>query len=309
VSAPLFITSGDLIADRRYSLGRNYAADGDLAAAADLYAQATELAPGFASAWFALGEARETLGDREGARAAFAQAQAADPQDRHGAALHLARLGAADPATAALHAYVRTLFDQYAPRFDRALADLSYAAPALLRDAVTALCRIDARPMRFGTMLDLGCGTGLAGAAFRPHVDWLVGVDLSSKMVEVARTKGLYDKLVVADIGQFLVEDRTANARYHLVIAADVFAYVADVAEVCAAVAAVLAPGGLFGFTVETHAGEGAIVGAKMRYAHGETFVRRAVADAGLTLAQLTPASTRTENRLPVPGLLVVARR
>ena len=32
---------------------------------------------------------------------------------------------------------------------------------------------------RFGTMLDLGCGTGLAGAAFRPHVDWLAGVDLS----------------------------------------------------------------------------------------------------------------------------------
>jgi predicted TPR repeat methyltransferase len=309
VTAPLFITSGDLIADRRYSLARDYAADGDLAAAADLYAQATELAPGFASAWFALGEAREALGDREGAHAAYAKARETDPQDRHGAALHLARLGAADPATAALHAYVRTLFDQYAPRFDRALADLSYAAPALLRDAVVALCRAEARTMRFGTMLDLGCGTGLAGAAFRPHVDWLIGVDLSPKMVEVARTKGLYDKLVVADIGQFLVEDRTANARYHLVIAADVFAYVADVAEVCAAVAAVLAPGGLFGFTVETHAGEGAIVGAKMRYAHGETFVRRAVADAGLTLAQLTPASTRTENRLPVPGLLVVARR
>ena len=41
--------------------------------------------------------------------------------------------------------------------------------------------------------------------------------------------------------------------------------------------------GGLFGFTVETHAGEGAIVGAKMRYAHGAEFVRRAIADAGLT--------------------------
>jgi predicted TPR repeat methyltransferase len=309
VTAPLFITSGDLIADRRYSMARDYASDGDLAAAADLYAQATELAPGFASAWFALGEAREALGDPEGARAAFAKARETDPQDRHGAALHLARLGAADPATAALHAYVRTLFDQYAPRFDRALADLSYAAPALLRDAVAAVCGADARTMRFGTMLDLGCGTGLAGAAFRPHVDWLVGIDLSPKMVEVARTKGLYDKLAVADIGQFLVDERAADARHHLVIAADVFAYVADVPEVCAAVAAVLAPDGLFGFTVETHAGEGAIVGAKMRYAHAAAFVRQAIADAGLALAQLTPVSSRTENRVPVPGLLAVARR
>src|SRR3954447_23503802 len=142
-----------MLADRRYALARDYAADGDLAAAADLYAQAAELAPGFASAWFALGEARVALGDLDGARAAFERAQGADPEDRHGAALHLARLGAADPATRELHGYVRTLFDQYARRFDRALEDLKYSAPGMLRDAVTA------HGNRFGTMLDLGCGT------------------------------------------------------------------------------------------------------------------------------------------------------
>src|SRR3954468_4496267 len=181
-------------------MARAYAADGDLAAAADLYAQAVELAPGFASAWFALGETREALGDREGARAAFERARAADPEDRHGAALHLARLGGADPATQALHGYVRTLFDQYAPRFDRALEDLKYAAPDMLRDAVAQ------HGARFGTMLDLGCGTGLAGAAFRPHVDWLVGIDLSPNMIEQTRRKGIYDRLVVGDIAEFLRE-------------------------------------------------------------------------------------------------------
>ena len=69
-----------------------------------------------------------------------------------------------------------------------------------------------------------------------------------------------------------------------------------------------LAPGGLFAFTVETHDGAGAIVGAKMRYAHGEEFIRDAIAGAGLTLVELTHVSSRTENRVPVPGLLVVAR-
>jgi predicted TPR repeat methyltransferase len=300
LSGPLFISSGDLIADRRYDLARGYAGDGDLAAAADLYLQAAELAPGFASAWFALGEAREALGDQAGARVAFARAVEADAQDRHGAALHLARLGGAGPAADALQAYVRTLFDQYAPRFDRALEDLSYSAPAALRDAVTK------HGTRFGSMLDLGCGTGLAGVAFRPHVDWLAGVDLSPKMVGVARAKGLYDKLAVADIAQYLAEQ--SAAAFHLVIAADVFAYVADLAGVCAAVKRVLAPDGLFGFTVETHDGDGAIVGTKMRYAHGEGFIRDALRDAGLTLVELTRASSRTENRVPVPGLLVVAR-
>jgi predicted TPR repeat methyltransferase len=199
------------------------------------------------------------------------------------------------------------LFDQYAPRFDRALADLSYRAPALLQDAIAAACAADGRPLRFGTMLDLGCGTGLAGAAFRPCVDWLAGVDLSPKMIEAARAKGLYDRLVVGEIEEFL--GREAEDAFHLVIAADVFAYMAGLDAVCGAVARVLGIGGLFGFTVETHAGEGVIVGAKMRYAHSADFARAAVEQAGLTLRQITPMSSRTENRLPVPGLLAVAER
>jgi predicted TPR repeat methyltransferase len=305
VTVPHFITSGDMLADRRYALARDYAADGDLAAAADLYAQATELAPGFASAWFALGEVREALGDRDGARTAFEKAQRADPEDRHGAALHLARLGAADPGTRELHSYVRTLFDQYAPRFDRALEDLGYRAPALLRDAVVT----EAGGRRFGTMLDLGCGTGLAGAAFRPHVDRLVGVDLSSKMIEEARRKGVYDMLTVGDIAQFLSQQYAANANADLVIAADVFAYIGDVGAICGAAARVLAPDGRFGFTVETHTGEGAIVGAKMRYQHAPEFLREAIADAGMVIRRLDAVSTRNENRVPVPGLLVIAGR
>src|SRR5215813_10858187 len=91
---PLFITSGDLIADRRYDAAKHYWARGDLLAAAEIMAQATEAAPGFASAWFALGEMREELGDRDGAIAAFQKARAADVDDRHGASLHLMRLGA-----------------------------------------------------------------------------------------------------------------------------------------------------------------------------------------------------------------------
>src|SRR4051794_25488681 len=110
VSIPLFASSGNPIADRRYDLARGYAADGDLAAAADLFAQAVELAPGFASAWFALGEARQALGDSVGARAAFERAVAADSDDRHGAALRLAPLGGARPGAPGRHGYCGSLF-------------------------------------------------------------------------------------------------------------------------------------------------------------------------------------------------------
>jgi predicted TPR repeat methyltransferase len=308
-TTPLFLSSGDLIADRRYQHARDFEARGDLQAAADLFAQAVERAPRFASAWFALGEVYERLGDGGAATAAFAQARSADADDRHGAALRLARLGAGDPASAMPPAYVRTLFDHYAPRFDQALADLSYRAPALLLEAVAAGCRADGRDPRWGSMLDLGCGTGLAGAAFRPYVDWLVGIDLSPGMIEQARRKGLYDRLAVADIAQFLADQIAASASFHLVIAADVLTYMADLERICGAVAHVLAPKSAFAFTVETHAGEGVILGEKLRYAHGADHVHAAIADAGLALRHCAASSTRSENRVPVPGLLVVAER
>src|SRR6202012_4825180 len=91
--ARLFLTSGDLIADRRYEFARDLQLKGDLPAAADLLEQAIELAPNFTSAWFTLGQIRYQLNERDKAIAAFEKARAADPGDRHGAAVWLMRLG------------------------------------------------------------------------------------------------------------------------------------------------------------------------------------------------------------------------
>ena len=136
-TGPLFVSSDDLIADRRYKWALDHAARGDFSGAADILAQTVELAPGFATAWFALGAIRERLGDRDGAIAAFEKARDADPQDYHGARLRLARLGAGDATPAMTKPYVRRLFDQYAARYDAALIErLAYRGPALLREAV-----------------------------------------------------------------------------------------------------------------------------------------------------------------------------
>jgi len=199
--------------------------------------------------------------------------------------------------------YVRRLFDQHAPAFDAMMRqDLDYRGPELLCEAVL---QTSARS-RFGAMLDLGCGTGLAGAVFRPYVDWLVGVDLSAAMIAQAQRKGLYDRLVTAELGAFLCEDAAAH-RYDLVLAADVFVYVSDLAPMATAAAAVLAARGLFAFSVETHDGEGALLRETLRYAHSADHVREALQYGGLTLLALTPAVTRTEKGAPVAGLIAVA--
>src|SRR3954468_12686996 len=177
--ARLFLSSGDLVADRRFDFARDLQMKGELAAAADLLLQAIELAPGFASAWFMLGQIRELLGACDAAIAAFRKAHQADPEDREGASLRLMLLGA-EKLSAMPQAYVRALFDQYAPRFEAALVDdLGYRGPALLFKAVLAARNAVGKPAFFKQAIDLGCGTGLAASAFAKAVDHFVGIDLS----------------------------------------------------------------------------------------------------------------------------------
>ena len=305
--ARLFLSSGDLIADRRFEFARDLQLKGDLVAAADLLEQAIELAPKFASAWFTLGEIRERLGQREPAIAAFRRAREADPEDRHGASVWLMRLGA-ENLSEMPKGYVQTLFDQYAPRFEAALlGDLGYRAPQLLFKAVLAACLAEKKPAFFRRAIDLGCGTGLAASTFAREVDHFIGIDLSPKMIDQARATGFYETLEVDDMVQAL--RRKPDASAELILAADAMVYVSDLVPVLGEVKRVLTVGGLVAFTLETHGSEGVVIGEGLRYAHGAEYVRKAVSGAGLKLLSLEEASPRTEDDQPVRGLVVVASR
>jgi len=305
--ARLFLSSGDLMADRRFEFARDLQLKGDLPAAADLLLQAIELAPNFVTAWFTLGEIREELGESDGAITAFQKARAGDPDDRHGAGLRLMRLGAA-PLASMPQGYVQALFDQYAPRFESALVDdLGYRGPELLFRAVLSVRAAARKPAFFKRAIDLGCGTGLAAPAFAKEVDHFIGIDLSPRMIERARQTGFYAELEVADMVQGLCTKPDASA--DIILAADAMVYVADLAAVLAEARRVLMAGGLLAFTTETHAGEGVIIGEGLRYAHAAAHVRRAVENAGLKLSLLEDRSARNEDNIPVPGLVVVASK
>ena len=305
--APLFLSSGDLIADRRYDFARDLQMRGDLIGAADVMAQAVERAPGFASAWFALGELKQQLNLHGEAIQAYRKAQETDPQDRHGAKLRLMRLGV-EKLSEMPPAYVRSLFDQYAPTFENALLNsLDYRGPELLLKAVLSACHGLKRPAFFKSAIDLGCGTGLAARAFETNVDAFVGIDLSPGMIAKAEASGLYQRLEVADMVEGLKDE--ADAAFDLALSADAIIYLPDLAPALKEVARVLRPNGLVAFTTETHAGNGVVIGAGLRYAHGAAHVREAITAAGLELCSLEEASIRNESDVPVPGLIAVARK
>lgn len=293
-------SSGDILADRRADYAEMLFQTGDYAAAAELMIGALELAPGWVMGWFRLGELHEAAGATELAVEAWRMTLKLDPDDRSGAALKIELAGGAPASAAPPGAYVEALFDHYAGTFDQSLVEkLGYRVPELLAQAIRG--RGD---RRFEAVADLGCGTGLMGEKLRPFADDLEGHDISAAMLKKAEAKGLYDRLVKSDLQTLVLPPK----RFDLITAADVFMYVGALDQVFKAVAAALAPGGLFAFSVERNdAAQDFVLRSSRRYAHSQAYLLRLLASDGLTLATFGSATIRMDRGEPIEGLIVVA--
>lgn len=308
----LQFSSGDLIADRRYAYAEALLAEGDAQGATEMAEQCLEIAPRYPAAWFLLGRAREARhratgepGDHHAALRAYGNALDLDPGDELGARLRLVRIGRGDARGSISPAYIRALFDGYAPRFERHLVeDLAYRGPALLAGALDALAGTD---RSFGDVIDLGCGTGLVGAALAGRVRTLTGIDLSPGMLAEAARGRRYHRLVEGDLNRVLADESAGSA--DLVTAADVFIYVGDLDPVMAQAARILRPSGLVAFTVQRDPDGGLVLGGDARYAHGDAYLRRVADEAGLEIAAFDHAVIRRESGMDVAGRVVVLRK
>lgn len=295
------MSSGNLTADRRFAYAQMLRKDGDFEAAADVLAQTLELAPAWPEGRFALAEVLAEAGRKYDAEAAFDDYLKLDPADSMGAAVKLALLTPEAPAVLP-PAYLTRLFDEYAPRFEKALLEkLHYRAPQILRAALDEV----APGQMFGCVFDLGCGTGLAGAALKDRAGWLGGVDLSAAMVKGAADKNIYDQLTVGDMTAAL-ENLDTNC--DVILAADVLTYVGDLSALFAAVVRRLNAGGLFAFTVQRHDGEGFVLGQEHRFSHSRGYIETLASQSAFKVLKLDTAVSRQEKGVDVPGLVAVLR-
>src|SRR5262249_15058029 len=110
---------------------------------------------------------------------------------------------AREKVTRAPEDYLIAHFDGFADAFDQTLVEvLGYHVPQPLAALVQGTGR------HFRRMLDLGCGTGLAGPLLRKLGAELMGVDISPRMLEKARARGAYDRLDQAEFTSFLETQR-----------------------------------------------------------------------------------------------------
>ena len=189
-------------------------------------------------AWYTLGELAHIVGRRDMARASYGRYLELAPGDPEVEHILAALRDEAPPARASDRCIAR-LYERFAGHYDESMCgDLGYAAPDLLAGAIAGV--LGGR--RGLAVLDLGCGTGLAGARLRPYAGRLIGIDLSPEMLRLAERRGLYDALEVAEITEWLGRDGVG--RFDLIAACDTLIYFGDLGPVLRASAARLAAGG-----------------------------------------------------------------
>lgn len=194
---------------------------------------------------------------------------------------------------------IAELFDTYSSNFEQHLTErLQYGVPR----ALAAL--VPTPPDASLHILDLGCGTGLAGVELRPYARTLVGSDLSPRMVLRAGQRGVYDELHCEDLVATLARARDVD----LVVAADVFIYVGALEPTFAACATALRSGGMLAFSVERTERDGYALQPTLRYAHGAPYIRRLAAAHGFVVERAEPSVLRIDSGHPVDGELYLLR-
>lgn len=278
------------------------------------YERAVAVDPGYLRAHWHLAGAAARLGLIDAAILHYQACVAIEPEDTFGARLKLAEFGVVPIPEKAPAAFVRALFDDYAPQFDAALlGDLSYKGPQVLMEAIARGTGPESHwppPARSLDILDAGCGTGLASAVLSPLARCLTGVDLSPAMLTKAAERRVYDHLEEADVVDAM---RVRPDCHDLIFAADVLVYVGDLRPVLAAAHSSLRRGGMFAFTVERQDGRCAkgwrLDAATRRYRHSPDWVLRAASDLGFAVLTAEDTFTRRNAGIDVPGLAVVLQR
>jgi len=291
--------------------------------ALDCFRRAVALDPAHARSWNNLGSASQRLGRGDEALAAYKAALERDPGlfepylnlgrlcgdrgdlqaaarylsaglDRHPAhpmLVHLLAAAKGDNGARTPRDHVVAYFNDFAADFDEQVVDkLDYRVPKALAELVRPALGAGAR------VLDLGCGTGLMGAAMSGPGIELVGVDLSPRMLELARKRAVYAELIQADAGEAL--DRAAAGSYGAVLAADVFIYIGELAEIFRGVARVLRRGGVFGFSVQAILQGSYRLQPSGRYSHALPYLRRLAAQTGLRELDMRVVPIRHETDL-----------
>jgi len=194
--------------------------------------------------------------------------------------------------------YVEVLFDNYAINFENSLVNkLEYKTPNKIVEMIVAK-----NPnIQLGSVLDLGCGTGLIGDEIKKYCSNLEGVDLSKLMLEKASAKNIYDKLEHKDIVEYL---STEDLDFNYFISSDVFVYVGNLSEIFRLIKSRNKSKGKFVFSTEHTDRDGFFLEQTGRYSHSKKYIESLCNKFGYKLSHFEVVNLRkNKNKFIIGGL------
>ena len=198
--------------------------------------------------------------------------------------------------------YAANLFDDYSDEFESHLiGNLKYQGPQTLYLAVQEFLSKNM------VALDIGCGTGLMGKFLKAHTSNLIGIDISQKMLDLAKLKHIYDELILSDANSFL---ENCKVEFDLVVAVDVFIYIGDLSFTFSRLKNLIRKSGLFCFTVEKmNLGNWSLSPNTLRYSHSRGYVESLSTEHGFKVKVISTNLIRQERGNNVEGYYFVLEK
>jgi len=284
--------------DAHNNLGITLQKLGRLDEAEASFRQAIALKPGYAEAHVNLGNTLKKLERLDEAEASYKQAIALDPENS--SAKHMLAALTGETTKTAPRDYVENLFDNYAAMFDSSLVDnLEYEIPSVIAEMIIKDSEFDS----LGTITDLGCGTGLFGVEINQFCAHLEGVDLSAKMLDKAKGKSIYNKLVKQDIVDYL---SNASLNFDYFVSTDVFIYIGDLSDVFRLIKSRNETGGKLAFSTEDYDGDDFFLEQSGRYSHSKKYIEGLCEKFGYELSHFETQALRKEKNQYIRGGLYI---
>ena len=271
---------------------------GDLSAALKSFQAAIKLQPDYTDAIYNMGNVLKDMDDFASAVSCFQDLIKIDPN--YNRAQHLLNALTGQTTQTPPQEYVESLFEEYAPHFEQDLIhNLHYTAPKRLVDALLHL----SAQKNLGSVLDLGCGTGLIGNEVKRFAFYIEGVDLSKSMVEQAERKNIYDRLIISDINAYLAK---TSLDFDCIMAADVFIYLGDLSETFQLIKAGKKRPGKLAFSTE-HLETGSFkLERSGRYAHSKHYIISLCSQFGFELSHFSTIKLRKDKAAFLTGGLYI---
>lgn len=210
--------------------------------------------------------------------------------------------------------YIENLFDSYANNFEQELIEkLDYKTPELLYKLFINNINIKNNY----NILDLGCGTGLIGEYFNKISNNIIGIDLSSNMLEIAKKKNIYSNLIKAELEYFLEQNNINkiinNIYLDLIILADVLVYFGDLNNIFNKLSDIKHNKYIL-FSIELlelekDSNNNYKLNQTGRYTHNINYIKNLISTYKYNIIEYKQVNLRKQANIPVTGLIFLLER